>query len=55
MVALATFQELDRHVSLVATILESADTEHFQYPRMFCWVVLIQRKLIIQETMLRFS
>ena len=30
MVALTTLQELGSHVRLVATVLESADTERFQ-------------------------
>lgn len=39
-VLLATFQGVNSYIGVVATILESADIEHFHYHRKFYWTKL---------------
>ena len=39
---LATFPELNAQMWLVATMVDSTNTEHFQLCRKFYWVVLIE-------------
>lgn len=40
LVALAIFQMFTGHLQLMATVLDSADLEHFLHQRKFHWAVL---------------
>lgn len=41
---MSTFPMLNSHIGLVATILDSKDTEHFHHHRKFCCTELINNK-----------